>query len=111
MPTPTGQRRTPRWKTARPAASFEATATAVSSMAMPSWALGAKGFSIAGSTFMPTVTKNTGTRRSATGLIRSSTWARRSVLARISPAANAPMMVASPMRSARAARASAKTRE
>jgi hypothetical protein len=54
--------------TASPAASFEPTATAVSTIAMPSCAFSANGFSVDGWTFIPTVTKNTGARRSATRL-------------------------------------------
>ena len=78
---------------------------------MPNCAFSANGFSIAGWTFIPTVTKKTGTSRSATGLIRSSMCSRRSVVASTRPAANAPMMVASPIRSATAASATAKTTE
>src|SRR5262245_63016514 len=48
MPTPTSQRRTPFWYTARPAASFDTTAMAVSSIATPNCASVAKGLSMAG---------------------------------------------------------------
>ena len=54
---------------------------------MPSPASSPNGLSSAGSTFMPIVTKKTGPSRSATGLTRSSMCARRSVVARTSPAA------------------------
>ena len=71
----------------------------------------ANGLSSAGWTFIPTVTKKTGTSRSATGLMRSSMCTRRSVVARMSPAANAPMIVASPITSATAASATANITE
>lgn len=82
---------------------MESTATPVKRAASARPPPGANGFRIAGSTFIPIVTKKIGTNRSPTGRISSSILARRSVFARIRPAANAPMMVASPTRSATAA--------